>query len=168
MSNELTLITGAGSGIGRELAREFARNGHSLILTARSEDDLQRLGEELAQEYGVPVRIVAADFNQGNGAQALVDALENEPIDILVNNAGLGQHGHFAAIPIEREIEILNVNIVALLVLTRAFLPHDRAAERTHPQYGFHRRIHARAPTRRLSRLEGIRSLVHGGLGHRT
>jgi short-subunit dehydrogenase len=123
MSNELTLITGAASGIGRELARQFAANGHPLILTARSETDLNQLSEDLIAEHGVQVRFIAADLNESEGLQSLLEAVAEEQIDILVNNAGLGQHGKFAEIPIEREIEIINVNITAALVLTRFLLP---------------------------------------------
>jgi short-subunit dehydrogenase len=94
-----------------------------LILTARSENDLDLLAQDLIQEHGVQVRFIAADLNESEGLQSLLEAVAEEEIEILVNNAGLGQHGKFAEIPIEREIEIINVNITAALVLTRALLP---------------------------------------------
>jgi short-subunit dehydrogenase len=125
MSNETVLITGAAHGIGLELAREFARNGHPLILTARSESELENIASDLIDEHGVQIRYIAADFNDANAAQGLADTLdqENVQIDILVNNAGLGQHGKFWEIPLERDMQMINVNIAALLMLSKSFLP---------------------------------------------
>ena len=75
------------------------------------------------EEHGVTIRFVATDFNDPNGARGLAEALRSEKIDILVNNAGLGQHGKFWETPPGRDAEMINVNISALLVLTKAMLP---------------------------------------------
>ena len=125
MNNETVLITGASSGIGLELAKQFAQNGHPLIITARTESELQVLANDLSNTYKNKIRFIAADLNDANGASGLAEALgkENIQIDILVNNAGLGQKGKFWEIPLERDVEMINVNIAAVIVLTKAFLP---------------------------------------------
>lgn len=119
------LVTGASSGIGLELARQFARHGHSLVLTARVESELMEIAEELRANHGVVVDIIARDLREPLAAQQIFDATEGagRRIDILVNDAGLGFRGKFWEIPLESEEEIINVNISALVRLTRLFLP---------------------------------------------
>jgi len=125
MNSETALITGAGSGIGLSLAREFAKHGHPLILTSRVESELRDVAADLTAKHDIKVGIVAADLEQPDAAQRIFDAVQNEGVtlDILVNNAGLGFRGKFWEIPLEEEISIVRVNIEALLRLTRLFLP---------------------------------------------
>src|ERR1700748_2007154 len=89
------LVTGASAGIGVALARELARNGAKLILTARRRDRLETLAAELT-ELGTEVRVVAANLMDPGAAQAIYEATEGAGIqvDVLVNNAGLGQYGY--------------------------------------------------------------------------
>jgi short-subunit dehydrogenase len=119
-----TLITGAASGIGLALAREFASHGHNLILTSRLESELQEVAAELIAEHDVDVRIIAADLRDSGAPQKILNSVQRGVgINILVNNAGLGHRGRFWEIPLEDQLDILKVNIEAVVRLTRLFLP---------------------------------------------
>jgi uncharacterized protein len=125
MTNDTVLITGASSGIGKELAVQFAKHGHSLVIVAPVEAELQALAAELESEYDVSVQVLAKDLTDENSAEEIFEEMERAgiEIEILVNNAGLGQRGKFWEIPFERHLEMLRVNVEAVLVLTRYFLP---------------------------------------------
>lgn len=114
---KVALVTGASSGIGVDLAREFARGGHEVILTARRQGRL----EALAAELGGTARVIVADLADPAAPARLLD--EAGPIDVLVNNAGFGAGGQFANLPLARQMEIVQVNIAALTALTRLALP---------------------------------------------
>jgi uncharacterized protein len=118
------LVTGASAGIGAALARELARNGAKLILTARRKDRLEALAAELTAQ-GTEVRIVLADLTQPSAPQAIYDATAGAglEVDILVNNAGLGQYGEFASADIAQEISQVRVNCDAVVHLSRLFVP---------------------------------------------
>ena len=120
------LITGASAGIGREFARQLADRARSLVLVARREQRLSELRDELRNrnpQLNVHVRVV--DLCDKSQIDELVRWLEKEKIDIdlLINNAGLGDYGSFATSDPEREDRIIQVNIVALTLLTRRLLP---------------------------------------------
>jgi hypothetical protein len=117
------LITGASSGIGAELARLCAAKGHGLILVARRLPELERLASDLAREYGVPARALSADLAGPEAPRALFDRLDGAPVDILINDAGFGLRGRFAATDWDVEARMLQVNIAALVQLTKLFLP---------------------------------------------
>lgn len=117
------LVTGASAGIGRDIARALARRGCDLILTARREDRLR----ELAEELPVPVRIIPADLADRQACQMLYETVRGEDIDILVNNAGRGLFGPFDETDLETELGMLDVNIVATHMLTKLFLPDLKA-----------------------------------------
>ena len=118
------LVTGASAGIGVALARELAKHGAKLILTARRKDRLESLAAELTAE-GTEVRIVVADLNDPAAPQQIHDASEGSGliVDILVNNAGLGQFGAFYESPVEQELSPVRVNCEAMVRLTRLFVP---------------------------------------------
>lgn len=118
------LVTGASAGIGAALARELARQGAKLILTARRVERLEALAAELRAQ-GCEVRVVAADLNERSAPQAIFAATEGAgiPVDILVNNAGLGQFGAFAGSALEQELSQVRVNCEAVVHLTRLFVP---------------------------------------------
>jgi short-subunit dehydrogenase len=120
----LALVTGASSGIGADLARELARDGHDLVLAARTVAPMERLAAELAA-HGAGTVVIPADLNQHGGAAALASAIEGRglTIDVLVNNAGLGAVGRFDQTEPLRISEMIQVNIVALTELTRLLLP---------------------------------------------
>jgi uncharacterized protein len=119
-----TLITGASSGIGLELARIFAANKHDVVLVARSEGKLRELARE-CEASGVHAHVVAADLAKPDAARSIVEAVERLglEIEILVNNAGFGVYGRFVDTPMAAELESIQVNVLALTELSKRFLP---------------------------------------------
>jgi short-subunit dehydrogenase len=119
-----TLITGASSGIGLEFAKVFAREGHNLVLIARSEETLTALKSKLEEEYGIEVKIIVQDLKYYNAPTLIYDETKRSRINvnILINNAGFGTHGKFIDTNLETELEMIQVNITALTHLTKLFL----------------------------------------------
>jgi short-subunit dehydrogenase len=120
----LALVTGASSGIGADLARELARNGHDLVLTARRAEPMRALADEL-RAFGAASVVIASDLSKPDAAPVLIADLESRALvpDVLVNNAGLGAGGPFHESDPARVSEMLYVNVVALTELTRLLLP---------------------------------------------
>jgi len=118
------LITGASGGIGLELARELAARGYDLALVARSADRLAAAAKALGQAHGVTCRVLALDLAVAGAAERVWDwlAAEGVAIDVLVNNAGFGLHGAFAESELGRELEMLQLNVVALTALSKLFV----------------------------------------------
>lgn len=118
------LITGASAGIGMELARVFAEDGHPLVLVARSADKLRALGAELKQAHGVHCTSLQADLGEPGCAREVFEATAAEglQVDILVNNAGVLREGRFAEIDLESHLQLIQLNIGALTALTHLFL----------------------------------------------
>lgn len=131
LDNCSAVITGASSGIGRELARQLAARAKLLVLVARRRDRLEQLRTELlATNPALLVEIRQADLSNLEETMQLAALLTNEPIDFLINNAGVGDHGSFAtADPIHVNEQVL-VNVLALTALTRALLPRMIAQKR--------------------------------------
>jgi short-subunit dehydrogenase len=125
MKSETVLITGAASGIGLALAREFAKHGHDLILTSRVDSELTDVAADLTAKHEIDVGTIAADLEQPDAPKQLFDSIqrENMAVDILVNNAGIGYRGSFWEIPIENQLSTIRVNIEAIVRLTYLFLP---------------------------------------------
>jgi short-subunit dehydrogenase len=119
------LVTGASGGIGEELARLFAADGHDLVLVARSRDKLSRLAGELQDAHGVAAHVLAADLSRAESPRVIFDEVRSAgvSVDALVNNAGFGSYGLFAETDLKSELEMLQVNVVALTHLTKLFLP---------------------------------------------
>ena len=125
LMNETVLITGASSGIGLELAKCFAADGSDLILTARSTDALEKLAAELRKEFSIQATVLTADLVQSEAPANIFSEVKGRglTVDVLVNNAGFGLHGAFAGLPLKRQMEIVAVNVAALVELTGLFLP---------------------------------------------
>jgi short-subunit dehydrogenase len=123
-SSKYALVTGGTSGIGYELAKLLARDGYNIILVARQQEGLDRVSKELSLLYKVQVETMSKDLFYPGNAFELADDIRAKGIriDILVNDAGQGQYGEFVDTDIQREIDIINLNISSLVVLTKAFL----------------------------------------------
>lgn len=131
-SGSTALITGASRGIGAEIARELAARGApTLILVARSREDLERLAEELYATYQTRVEVIAADLAEPDAPERIKEETDRRGlhVDLLVNNAGFGYHGYFEESEMEREGNMVAVNAAAPVKLTRLYLPEMTARQ---------------------------------------
>jgi short-subunit dehydrogenase len=119
------LVTGASSGIGRELAAILAREGYALVLVARRTEPMKALAEQLQQAHGTQAVVVGADLSRPEGVSTVARevAARQLEIDVLVNNAGFGVAGSFDTLPAEQQLEMLDLNVRALTALTRELIP---------------------------------------------
>jgi short-subunit dehydrogenase len=126
------LITGASGGIGLDLAHCLAEGGHNLILVARSADRLGQLAAEIQSRYHVGAVAVPIDLADPAAPDELYHLLDEQglPVDVLVNNAGFGTHGPFDRADPAEQVQMLQLNVVALTHLTRLFLPPMLAMRR--------------------------------------
>ena len=123
MPKGAALITGASSGIGAELAKLCAAGGYGVILVARRVDRLGKLADNLAKAHGIQARALAADLADPAAPQSIFERTRTDTVEILINNAGIGLRGPFAETDWQAEARLLQVNVTALLHLTRLFLP---------------------------------------------
>jgi short-subunit dehydrogenase len=123
-TNKCALITGATSGIGYELAKLFARDGYNLVIVARKEDELQHTANTLEQAYQVKVTTISKDLFAREAPFELYQEVKQKDIqiDVLVNDAGQGLYGEFVETDINRELDIIQLNIGAYVVLTKYYL----------------------------------------------
>lgn len=119
------LITGASAGLGMEYARLFAADGHDVVLVARRKSNLDELADEISAAHGIEAHVIAADLSDHVAPQAIFDEVADNGIAIecLVNNAGFGSNGPFVEQDVQRELDMIAVNVTALTHLTRLFLP---------------------------------------------
>jgi short-subunit dehydrogenase len=124
-----TLITGASSGIGEAFARRLAERGDNLLLVARSEDKLINLCNELGRVKSIHAQYFAIDLSQPESPARLFAETEkrNLQIELLINNAGFGSMGEFATLPLRTELNMIDLNVRALVELTHLFLQPMRA-----------------------------------------
>ncbi|HEX8576561.1 MAG TPA: SDR family oxidoreductase [Flavobacterium sp.] len=121
---ETALITGGTYGIGLELARCCAEDGYNVILVARSQQDLEATAQELTVRYGVKAYGIAADLMEPDAAYQLYQEMTEEgiQIDVLINDAAQGVWGAFTGTDLEQELDIIQLNINSVVVLTKLFL----------------------------------------------
>ena len=112
------LVTGASSGIGRDIARVLINKGYDIIAVARDEVKLNKLKSEL----GSKVEIIAVDLENPEACKELYKTVKNKDINILVNNAGFGEFGEFTTTNLDKELNMINTNITAVHILTKLFL----------------------------------------------
>ncbi|HLA13970.1 MAG TPA: SDR family NAD(P)-dependent oxidoreductase, partial [Gemmatimonadaceae bacterium] len=124
-SRRTALVTGGSGGIGLEIAKELARKGFDLALVARKRDTLEAAAGQLEGKFDIKAHVFAADLRRADAPDQIFDFLHNEnvPIEVLVNNAGFGLGGEFSETELQRELEMIQVNIGALTHLTKLFLP---------------------------------------------
>ena len=124
MNKKTALITGGSTGIGLELAKQFAAHGHQLVLAARNTDQLEAAAGQLEGKYGVGVKTYSIDLADADSPERLFDTVTGEGthIDFLVNNAGFGLGGDFADTDLNRELDMIQVNVASLVHLTKLFL----------------------------------------------
>ena len=110
------LVTGASSGIGRDIAKELSKRGYDIILVARNEEKLN----EVASEIKTKVEVIPMDISVVDNCKKLYSMVED--VDILVNNAGFGVFGKFINTDLDREVKLIDTNVTAVHVLTKLFL----------------------------------------------
>jgi short-subunit dehydrogenase len=126
------LVTGASVGLGEAFARQLAAQGANLVLVARSEDKLNRLADTLRRQAKVEVAVIRTDLSSAESVDHLLAEVRSRGIrvDLLVNNAGLGRFENFIDTSVSLQMEQVNVNVLALVRLTHAFLPEMIAARK--------------------------------------
>jgi len=128
------LVTGASKGIGKEIARQLAQRGYHLLLVARSEDELQELAEELKDKHRVNAFYLSVDLAVSGTALVVAEWANSktDQLTVLVNNAGYGIWGSFDALAIEVQMNMLQLNINAVLELTHHLLPGLKTKEQSY------------------------------------
>jgi uncharacterized protein len=124
-SHHVALVTGASSGLGVEFARQLARQGYDVVIVARRKDRLDQLAKEIGA--GTKIEVLEADLTSGAGVATVEARVAKGDIEMLVNNAGFGTNGVFAELPLERELEEIDLNVRALTQLCHAALGPMRA-----------------------------------------
>ena len=123
-TQQTALITGATSGIGRELANCFAQDKYDLVIVARDQQELDQTAAEIQQQHGVEVITIAKDLFQRDAPFEVYNQIkaQGRQINALVNNAGQGQYGQFTTTDINRELDIIQLNIGAYVIFTKLYL----------------------------------------------
>ncbi len=119
------LITGASSGIGREFVRRYAERNYRIIMCCRSRDKMEKLAEELNIDH----RIITADLTSEEECHRLLQELEDEKIDVFINNAGFGLAGSFLETDLQREIDMVRINDIAMHILFKEILKRMQKAD---------------------------------------
>ena len=116
------LVTGASSGIGRDMSRYLSELGYNLILVARNKEELDNLKQELENKSSIQVQVIVEDLSNKQNCFDLYEKTKNIDIDLLINNAGFGVFGKFIETDLEKEINLINTNITAVHILTKLYL----------------------------------------------
>ena len=114
------LITGASSGIGKDIAKELAKKKYNLVIISRNEDELEKVAKELEDKYKIKVETIESDLSIVENCINIHKKVKN--VDILINNAGFGDCGDFTKTSLEKEIKMINTNIVSYHILTKLYL----------------------------------------------
>ena len=112
------LITGASSGIGRDIAKVLSKKGYELILVARDKEKLEKVESEIETK----VRSILLDLSVEENCKKLYEEVKEENIDLLINNAGFGVYGKFTDTELEKEVNMIHTNIIAVHILLKLFL----------------------------------------------
>ncbi len=158
----VALITGASAGIGEELARVFAAQGHELVLVARRQDRLAALADEIAAAGRPRPTVLALDLERRDAVATLateLSARELEPA-YVVNNAGFGLSGPAAKLDRDEQLAMIDLNVRALTELSLSFVDSSRPPSRRHSQRGVDRRLPARTGHGGLLCQQGLCAVV--------
>ena len=130
----IALVTGASSGIGRDIARELAKRKYNIIAVARNEEALKELKKELEEMHKINVEIKAIDLVDRNSCRNLYEDVKEKygTIDVLINDAGFGTCGNFIETDLNKELSMIDTNITALHILTKLFLQDMVKADKGH------------------------------------
>jgi short-subunit dehydrogenase len=122
--NKYALITGGTSGIGYELSKMFARDGYNLVIVSRSDERLQEVADEFEQQFNIEVKTIAKDLFKPAAAKEVYDQTTQWgiTIDVLVNNAGQAEYGKFAETDLDRDIDLIHLDVIAVMSLTKYYL----------------------------------------------
>ena len=148
MAQGTALITGASAGLGAELAKLCAAGGYDVVLVARSAPRLEQLAAALSATYRVQARGLPADLANPSAPVEIFAQMGQTPVDLLINNAGFGVRGPFAETDWAKESNLLQVNVAALVHLTKLFLPVMPRLKRPNPQPRIYRGVCAEARER--------------------
>ena len=124
-SGKTALITGASSGIGYELTRCFAQDGHNVIMVANQEDKLQQAAQQISTEFPlIRVETVSIDLSRDGAADRLYSEVQDKglQVEFLVNNAGFGDKGPFLENELDKELSLIHLNVITLVTLTKRYL----------------------------------------------
>jgi len=124
-SGKTALITGASSGIGYELTRCFAQDGHNVVMVANHEDKLQQAAQQIRTEFPlISVEAISVDLSRDGAADRLYSEVQDKglQVDFLVNNAGFGERGPFLENELDKEIALIHLNVITLVTLTKRYL----------------------------------------------
>src|SRR4051812_37569739 len=123
-NQQYALVTGGSSGIGYELAKLLARDGYNLIIVARDSNELIATSQDIKLEHDVQVVTISKDLFDPDNAFSLYEEIQRRDfqVEVLINNAGQGQYGLFVDTDITKELDIINLNICSLVILTKLFL----------------------------------------------
>ena len=119
------LITGASSGIGRDMARVLAKKGYDLVLIARKEEQLEKLAKELREKNQIKIETISTDLSIVENCKEIHKKVQN--VDILINNAGFGDCGEFTKTSLEKELNMIDTNIVAYHILMKLYVTDMKA-----------------------------------------
>ena len=124
--NNTVIITGASAGIGKALAYEFTKHNYDLLLVARSEDKLKKLCTELGESYGITARFLPLDLLADDAAEKLLGFVKDNNINAsyLINNVGMGDAGLFEKSDIQKDENIIRLNVLTLMKINRLFIPY--------------------------------------------
>ena len=120
VENETAIVTGASSGIGRDMARVLASKGYDLAIVARNKEQLDKLANELKEKNKIEVETISMDLSIEENCKEIHKKVRN--VDILINNAGFGDCGNFTKTSLDKEIKMINTNITAYHILTKLYL----------------------------------------------
>ena len=123
-NDQTALVTGASSGIGLEIARQFAKHQYRLVLVSRNQEKLDLVADDLRNNGAPEVTAIALDLSRPDAAQTLFQNIKDRKIrvDTLINNAGMGLYGKFPELPLEKDTEMMQLNMLTLVSLTKLFL----------------------------------------------